>query len=316
MKKILNLLQIAGISFLFLSKVCYAVPSNSISIPNSFTPNTIISSSAVNANYNEVQTKFNAHSHTDITQLGTITTGNWNATAIATQYGGTGQDFSAIAQGAIPYFSATGTISTLTAGTSGQILKTQGASANPAWITVFPASSTDNAVVRWDGTGGATFQDSIGATIDDTGRYTNTSQPCFIVRKSAAQSNIAVATAVTVTFDTEVVDVGNNFATNTFTAPITGKYLFTVGLNIAQFDVTANNSIIVSIITSNRTYEVGKYAQEVVSDSTVLLTISAIADMDVSDTAYISVYIGDAGSVVQTDIDTGNPTFFSGMLLS
>ena len=47
--------------------------------------------------------------------------------------GGTGANLSASAQGAVPYFSATGVMSGLAVGTSGQVLQTQGASANPIW---------------------------------------------------------------------------------------------------------------------------------------------------------------------------------------
>lgn len=47
--------------------------------------------------------------------------------------GGTGADNSAIVQGSVPYTSATGVISWLSPGTSGQCLKTQGSSANPTW---------------------------------------------------------------------------------------------------------------------------------------------------------------------------------------
>ena len=49
--------------------------------------------------------------------------------------GGTGQDFSSVAQGEIIYFSATGTMASLGVGTDGQFLKTQGAAANPEWAT-------------------------------------------------------------------------------------------------------------------------------------------------------------------------------------
>lgn len=49
--------------------------------------------------------------------------------------GGFGADNSAIAQGYIPYMSATGVISWLAVGTSGNVLKTQGAGANPIWST-------------------------------------------------------------------------------------------------------------------------------------------------------------------------------------
>lgn len=51
--------------------------------------------------------------------------------------GGTGADNSSGAQGSILYFSATGTISILDPGISGQFLKTQGAAANPLWSNLF-----------------------------------------------------------------------------------------------------------------------------------------------------------------------------------
>jgi len=51
--------------------------------------------------------------------------------------GGLGADNSSGAQGSTLYFSATGTISVLGPGTSGQFLKTQGAAANPIWSNLF-----------------------------------------------------------------------------------------------------------------------------------------------------------------------------------
>jgi hypothetical protein len=55
---------------------------------------------------------------------------------LAVARGGTGQNFSAAAQGSIIYFSAAGTMATLPPGTAGQFLKTQGAGANPVWADV------------------------------------------------------------------------------------------------------------------------------------------------------------------------------------
>jgi len=72
----------------------------------------------------------------DLSTTGSITGGTWQGTPIATQYGGTGQDWSAVTQGNIPYFSDTGTLSSLAPGTAGQFLKSQGAGADPAWDNV------------------------------------------------------------------------------------------------------------------------------------------------------------------------------------
>ena len=104
MKKLLVILS------LFVSSYCFAAPSNNINVPNSFSPNTVIQSAQTNANNSEIQSKYNAHTHTDITQLGTVTTGGWNASIISTQYGGTGKDFSSGTSGSILYFDNTGSI--------------------------------------------------------------------------------------------------------------------------------------------------------------------------------------------------------------
>lgn len=70
----------------------------------------------------------------------------------------------------------------LTPGTSGQLLSTQGAAANPIWVTATggagdfngPASATDNALVRFDGTGGKTGQTSV-VIVDDSGTISSPS---------------------------------------------------------------------------------------------------------------------------------------------
>ena len=56
-------------------------------------------------------------------------------TSIASDYGGTGANMATPAQGAIPYFSATGVQSALAVGTAGQVLQSGGASANPSWTS-------------------------------------------------------------------------------------------------------------------------------------------------------------------------------------
>lgn len=67
----------------------------------------------------------------------------------------------------------------LPAGTSGQVLKTNGAAANPSWASIVggdvvgPASATDNAIARFDATTGKLIQNS-GITIDDSGNLAGT----------------------------------------------------------------------------------------------------------------------------------------------
>jgi len=76
------------------------------------------------------------------------------------------------------------------------------------------------------GSSGDTITIPSGATITNNGTQTgfggNVTE-YFHVYKSADQ-NISSGSFTTVTFDTEQWDSGNNFASNTFTAPSTGYY--------------------------------------------------------------------------------------------
>lgn len=74
-------------------------------------------------------------------------------------------------------FESGGTLSAAgSVGTAGQLLQSQGPGVAPQWVTATggagdfngPASSTDNALVRFDGAGGKTSQNSL-AVLDDSG---------------------------------------------------------------------------------------------------------------------------------------------------
>ena len=61
--------------------------------------------------------------------------------------------------------------------------------------------------------------------IDANGHVTMPNQTAFLVIPSTAQNNIPINGNTTVTFATEVFDQNADFASNTFTAPVTGRYL-------------------------------------------------------------------------------------------
>lgn len=126
----------------------------------------------------------------DFVGIGAITTSGLTSSAssrlIARKTAGAGaleqvttsevMDFIGTTQGTILYRNAT-IWTTLAPGTSGQFLKTNGAAANPAWAdgnsgdVSGPVSSTDNGVVRYDGTSGKLLQAST-ATLSDGGALT------------------------------------------------------------------------------------------------------------------------------------------------
>ena len=63
-------------------------------------------------------------------------------------------------------------------------------------------------------------------TIDSTGRILTPARPAFRVEKRASNQSLSDSTTTTITFEHEVFDIGGNFASNKFTAPIAGIYHF------------------------------------------------------------------------------------------
>ncbi len=141
------------------------------------------------------------------------------------------------------------------------------------------------------------------------GERTMPTQPAFEVG-SSTQSNLATG-GVTLAWGTERFDQGGDFATNTLTAPVTGKYYLSAIIQLQDVD-TASGSLIIKIITSNFTYFTTINPSQFVADVTAwTMPISVLADMDINDTATVN-YLQSAGTA-QTDI-TVDESFFSGFL--
>tara|TARA_R100001509_G_scaffold95334_1_gene55405 strand:+ start:224 stop:787 length:564 start_codon:yes stop_codon:yes gene_type:complete len=150
-------------------------------------------------------------------------------------------------------------------------------------------------------------------TKDSNGIMVNATQPAFSVTPSSDQDNATGGgTAATVVFGTEIFDKNADFASNTFTAPVTGTYFLNA---IVKFHdhTTGMTTGRLNIVTSNRSYLYEFDPAENISgsgDGTAQVT--AVADMDASDTATVTLQIFDATDVV--DINAANTTF-QGFLL-
>ena len=72
--------------------------------------------------------------------------------------------------------------------------------------------------------------------IDSTGAITKPLQPAFLARPSGSITNVALNTGQVVAFDTEVFDQNADFASNVFTAPVTGRYLLNYSLYVVSLD--------------------------------------------------------------------------------
>mgnify|MGYP003627891853 FL=1 len=147
--------------------------------------------------------------------------------------------------------------------------------------------------------------------IDSTGAITKPLQPAFLVHPASRQSNVADDT--TLVFGTERFDQNGDFASNTFTAPVTGKYQLQIAARIDNIDTAANFCRIV-INTSNKNYVGAMIDTGVLSadPGEWNFNFSVLADMDANDTSTIS-WSQSAGAD-QADVETD--CMFSGYLVA
>jgi len=128
--------------------------------------------------------------------------------------------------------------------------------------------------------------------IDTVGIITKPLQPCVLVHPSDDTQNPAISPGSwwTVVFDTERFDQNGDFSSNTFTAPVTGKYL--INFSIALYGpTTTGNYIQIKPTTSNRDYYFTIDPDGWDSAPAYWCVSSGIiADMDVSDTMTLDFY--------------------------
>ena len=137
--------------------------------------------------------------------------------------------------------------------------------------------------------------------------------PAFAAIPASTQTNFAINTSVTVAMGTELYDQNGDFASNTFTAPVTGKYQLSVVLRLDNIDA-ASDYYRIDIQTSNRQYyflfeaDLGTSAGQDITRYPAAMSI--LADMDANDTAIVSILQNNG--TAQTDIITDS--YFSGFL--
>ena len=133
----------------------------------------------------------------------------------------------------------------------------------------------------------------VATSITNDGEITQPNQPAFLARPASDQNNFAENSNVTVVLGTEVFDQGSNFASNTFTAPATGRYQLSGLLYLQNIELAAEYYEF-KIVTSNRTYFNIFNPGGLDTDdlSYWCLPISVLADMDASDTATLQIRSG------------------------
>jgi hypothetical protein len=148
--------------------------------------------------------------------------------------------------------------------------------------------------------------------IDSTGAVTKPLQPAFLVQPSLDQTNIDTSDWVTLALGSERFDQNADFASNVFTAPVTGRYFLNCYVRLNSVDEAADYYWI-KLVTSNRTIYGTLFDLDYLSadPNYWTLNVAALADMDANDT--VTVEIRQTNGTQQTDID-GTSSHFSGFL--
>lgn len=148
--------------------------------------------------------------------------------------------------------------------------------------------------------------------IDYMGRITQVRQPAFSAYIAADVANATGdGTAYTVAYDTEEYDQGNNFAANTFTAPIAGKYRF-------NWIASVNNLLVghtkMTVSVGGRVVFRGNpYA---IADSDGYCLVNGSVDLSLAASATVTMVITVTGSTKTVTVKgtTGSGCFLSGQL--
>jgi len=138
---------------------------------------------------------------------------------------------------------------------------------------------------------------------DENGHVTMPLQPAFNISNiTVTQSNIAVDSETTVVFGTERFDNNGDVSSNTFTAPVTGKYQLNTMIRFGNIDSAADYYYL-KIKTSNREY-LHIFDPDFGQDNVWWTSpLSVLADMDANDTC--TVVVNQSGGTQQTDLDSG-----------
>ena len=151
--------------------------------------------------------------------------------------------------------------------------------------------------------------------INADGSITKPLQPAFLVKPSSSQTDFNQGQTITIDFGTEVFDNNGDFSSNTFTAPVTGKYQ--VNLRIRRENLPANLTYVQTYLaTSNGTiymFLFGSGADLFNSEVNYYSESgSIILNMDANDTLLVKQYQSGGDSTSEI----GEQTYLSIALLS
>ena len=157
--------------------------------------------------------------------------------------------------------------------------------------------------------------------IDSAGHVTTPLQSGFSVKfSSSSDVDFTTTGYTTIPFNSERWDNNGDFDTSTytFTAPVTGKYLFNFSLGLNSID-NSTTWFLISIQTSNHSYHQWIAPDDMFTggdlNGNFTMKTSAVADMDANDTCYARAYIYNGTASQFTYIGDNRVSYMTGFLL-
>jgi hypothetical protein len=170
------------------------------------------------------------------------------------------------------------------------------------------------------GSGSASNVSSV-LLLDNSGHVTKPLQSGFSVKfSSSSDVDFTTTGYTTIPFNSERWDNNGDFDTSTytFTAPVTGKYLFNYSLGMNSMD-NSNTWFVILILTSNHSYHQWIAPDDMFTggdlNGNFTMKTSAVADMDANDTCYAQAYIYNGTASQFTYIGDNRVSYFTGYLL-
>ena len=157
--------------------------------------------------------------------------------------------------------------------------------------------------------------------LNSAGIVTKPLQSGFSVKfSSSSDVDFTTTGYTTIPFNSERWDNNGDFDTSTytFTAPVTGKYLFNFSLGLNSMD-NSTTWFLISIQTSNHSYHQWIAPDDMFTggdlNGNFTMKTSAVADMDANDTCYARAYIYNGTASQFTYIGDNRVSYMTGFLL-
>ena len=171
------------------------------------------------------------------------------------------------------------------------------------------------------GVSGDTVNIPSGVTIANAGTATGFgvagTESFYVSKTGSADQTLTNQTYTKMTFDSEGVDTGSNFASDKYTVPSAGKYFFEAQVK-GQSSTDSKIQIFVTAIYKNGTMVVRNHNELTAGyEKMISKNVSIVLDLAASDYIEVYCYLGQAGSTTLTVAgDAYGATHFLGYRLA